>query len=1110
MPHAEHPAEPSPAGRNSPRQPKAASHEELQQRRRGIDRGLRRSHYAIIAASLVVGLFALAALWLSGEARHRADDARLAQQRAQLLAAEVVRASTNLSETAFRAARLQRSVRSAGQRTRTLELVGEAARLQPSRELRDEAQSALLLPDVGTNLVWREEPGFEIAMAYDQSLEHSIQNNDRGRAIVRMATDGTPLMDEAGFGEGTRFWQFSPDGRLAAIGFSGGEIGVWDWRQSNLVARIPTLDEAGFGESRFAFAPDNQQLWFLTTNHVLATYNLRQGLLTPVLTPSHPARFINLSPSARFAAIASVKEHEVNNLEVWDLASRTHRAGLALTNDIWCLAWQPGEERLAIGCYGGLFVWDVGAASAATLKEGEVAITQLFFNQDGSLLFVGGWNELGEIWDARLLRRVLEPGVGRLVQLSRDQKRIATVQEKVGYGIREFFEPLGVRSWPAPPLLASSRWGADLDPQEHWVLTAHTHGWLLRDAESGKALARIHCDLVGMASFSSDGSNVVAWTSQGLVRWPLDAKSDGMVAVGLARVFGFPMQEGLNTTCSSADRRTMARSFQGAMTVVQTDDPSQQVNIPLRRTRDSSIHLSPDGHWLITGYNNQAGWDLYDAQAGRFVRTIAENELAGAAFHPFTGQLFTCSATGYELRQIPEGTAVKHVTWRIPYLAEGFLGFAPDGRLALVKGSASILQLYDLETGRDFATLDFRDPPAVFKAVWSRDGQRVFLFGNDGGVTRADLAALRRELESLGLNWSDAGPSDEFPLLAVGGREPATLITSGRIGFGHTPAFLDPVRLAWIIWIGLAATIAIGLYVLRNQRRLFAGYLETEALAARRQSELRQTQDALQHSEKMKALGTLSAGIAHDFNNLLSIIRLSNELIEEQVHPQGVTKDNFDAIHHAIQRGRGIVNSMLGYARDDGQPGQFTATELISEAVALLGKSFLGGLVLQVEVAPDTPQLFARKGRVEQMLFNLIVNAAEAMRGQGTITLQARFARESGSCLLLPAPANSFVELGVQDTGPGISPDVLPRIFEPFFTTKTIGSRRGTGLGLSMLYTMAREEGIGVAVSTELGKGTTFRLLLPLAKEPQAGTENPVAGHHSPIEGAPPTLNPHS
>ena len=101
---------------------------------------------------------------------------------------------------------------------------------------------------------------------------------------------------------------------------------------------------------------------------------------------------IRLSPSGQFAALACG-----NHLEVWELSSRTRRAALALTNDIWRVLWQPGAERLALGCYGGLFLWDTGATNAVMLRGGDIAITHLCFNQDGDLLFVGGWNELDQI-----------------------------------------------------------------------------------------------------------------------------------------------------------------------------------------------------------------------------------------------------------------------------------------------------------------------------------------------------------------------------------------------------------------------------------------------------------------------------------------------------------------------------------------------------------------------------------------------------------------------------------------------------------------------------------------------------------------------------------------
>jgi signal transduction histidine kinase/WD40 repeat protein len=889
---------------------------------------------------------------------------------------------------------------------------------------------------------------------------------------------------------------------LAAIAFTGGQLGIWDWRRTNLIARLPVV-EPRYNEATFDFLPDGVGVWLLATERLLALYDFGAGKPTRALTLDQAARGLRLSPSGRLAALICS-----NCVEVRELSSGAARSHLTLTNEIWQVAWQPGEERLALGCFGALYLWDIGSEKALLLEGGNIAIPRLFFNAEGSLLFVGGWNALGEIWGVRQRQRVLSGSLGWTSQLSGDETRAAAWEEKVGYGVREYFPPVGVRSWQAPPSLGAGRFavdrGADVDPQERWVLTGHANGWLLRDAETGTELARELRPLIGPASFSADGSNVLGWVAEGLARWPLSW--DGALRVGPLRLLECRIRQGLEVGCFCMSRRYAAICQDGQVTVMDLEHPDSQVLVKLAHRSDSSIYLSPDGQWLITGLHNQKGVDCYDAHAGRLVCRLATNGFAGPAFNPFNAQVFTCSASGYERWLLPEGKSVEVGPWSEPALAEGFAGFAPDGRLALVKSTASSFQLYDLAARRDFATLDFREPQPVFRCYWSRDSRRLFLFGVDGGVTRVDLHVLRQELGRLGLgqlDWPDENPSRELPVNQALSRADANQRVPTRLAQWRLWSLENPARLALIIGAGLFATIGIGLYILRYQRRLFTGYLETEALAAQHQVQLQQAQAALLHGEKMKALGTLSAGIAHDFNNLLSVIRLSNELIEEQVQPQGLAQENFEAIQHAVQRGRGIVNSMLGYARDDGQPRQFTASELISEAVALLGKSFLGGLVLQVEVQADTPALVARKGRLEQMLFNLIVNAAEAMRGHGTLTLSARRAREPGNCLLAPAaPGPGFVEIAVQDNGPGIAPEVLPRIFEPFFTTKIIGAKRGTGLGLSMVYTMAREDGIGIGVATEPGQGATFRLLIPVPADAGAGRSDGAGtfpGRDSPI-----------
>src|SRR5204862_7951788 len=137
-------------------------------------------------------------------------------------------------------------------------------------------------------------------------------------------------------------------------------------------------------------------------------------------------------------------------------------------------------------------------------------------------------------------------------------------------------------------------------PHERWLLTGHPHGWLLRDADSGKELVRVVCELAGHASFSSDGSNVLAWTGEGLARWPLAVQNDGTVALLPKRVFASAVPREWNASPFSADRRYTACLLTGAVAVVNTVDPSQRVTIPLRLPPERSIYLSPDARWLIT------------------------------------------------------------------------------------------------------------------------------------------------------------------------------------------------------------------------------------------------------------------------------------------------------------------------------------------------------------------------------------------------------------------------------------------------------------------------------------------------------------------------------
>src|ERR1019366_413683 len=173
---------------------------------------------------------------------------------------------------------------------------------------------------------------------------------------------------------------------------------------------------------------------------------------------------------------------------------------------------------------------------------------------------------------------------------------------------------------------------------------------------------------------------------------------------------------------------------------------------------------------------------------------------------------------------------------------------------------------------------------------------------------------------------------------------------------------------------------------------------------------------------------------------------------------------------------------MLGFSRDSGgQPAPCDLNAILDDTAKLLGDRFLREVQLTLERAPDLPEVPCSKDLIQQVLLNFIFNAAESMTSRKQIILATRQLDKLPVGLVLqPAPTSRYAALSVQDFGTGISPENLPRIFEPFFTTKALSVRRGTGLGLSMVYELAKKMEAGLAVETVLDQGSTFTLILPV------------------------------
>ena len=304
------------------------------------------------------------------------------------------------------------------------------------------------------------------------------------------------------------------------------------------------------------------------------------------------------------------------------------------------------------------------------------------------------------------------------------------------------------------------------------------------------------------------------------------------------------------------------------------------------------------------------------------------------------------------------------------------------------------------------------------------------------------------------------------------------------------PWYQEPRVLALAL-AGLVVTALLASLAANRHLRLVRSYAEVERMVEQRTRELERANQELLHSQKMRALGTLAAGIAHDFNNILSIIKGSAQIIEANPGEHEKIKTRVDRIKTVVEQGSGIVKAMLGFSRvSEKKDALVEINQVVADTIRLLGDQFLHDVTLRLEPVPALPKAKGVADLIQQMLLNFIINAADAMGGHGTVVLRTgTFDHLPAHLALAPAADGRFVFISVEDAGCGIAPEILPRIFEPFFTTKAFSTRRGTGLGLSMVYEIAKELGFGLRVESFEGKGSTFTIIIPAAGEAPGDAE---------------------
>ena len=453
---------------------------------------------------------------------------------------------------------------------------------------------------------------------------------------------------------------------------------------------------------------------------------------------------------------------------------------------------------------------------------------------------------------------------------------------------------------------------------------------------------------------------------------------------------------------------------------------------------------------------------------------------------------------------INEGALVASVAAGVVLLGAGSVAYRRVGRpithlIRAVRAAAANRTPEGNTTGRrELSTLvdDFNrlidvteaelDASSRLTALVESSGDAIIGKTLDGTVTSWNAAAAKlfgyAAADIIGRNISDIVPADRAA-------EEALILR--RVKNGENVEQLETSR---IRKDGTEVNVSITVSSIRDRAGVIVGLSTVSRDITERnraEADRRALTERLVQSERMESVGQLAGGIAHDFNNLLAVIINYASFVLAETEGQPAVHADVEQIQLAAQRGARLTKQLLTFARRDTITTEALDLNMIVADVHNLLKRTIGEHIdLVMSLADNALTINSDRGQIEQILLNLAVNARDAMRDGGTLTIETSRAEIDDAYVELHPDAvpGRYIQLVVSDTGHGMAPEVASRIFEPFFTTKMRGD--GTGLGLATVYGIVTNAGGTINVYSEPGLGSTFRLYFPAVDQPSDVTSS--------------------
>ncbi|MGQ9682228.1 MAG: ATP-binding protein [Anaerolineae bacterium] len=420
--------------------------------------------------------------------------------------------------------------------------------------------------------------------------------------------------------------------------------------------------------------------------------------------------------------------------------------------------------------------------------------------------------------------------------------------------------------------------------------------------------------------------------------------------------------------------------------------------------------------------------------------------------------------------------------WVTRSIGDNFDSSMETTAATLVSMLVSTEAIHRMAVARRRAEADFLASEERFRRIFERSTIGLALQGADGALLDANPACLRileqatlDDVRRSGVVEHLRLPDEAQARLATGATVRHSLVLQRPEAEGETDGVQARHLDVTVTPFADSTPDGAGCYLIQLQDMTEQRHLEQQ----------------LRQALKLEAIGRLAGGMAHEFNNLLTVINGYAEFVLEVLPPTEAVCADVQQIRKAGERAADLTRRLLAFSRRQPQRLALLNLNEVTDGMARMVRRFIGeSVTLELKLAPDLGQIRADVAQVEQMLLNLVTNACDAMPKGGRLTLATENVVFEGHEPLAAgeiAPGR-YVALVVSDTGHGMSPQVRAHVFEPFYTTKDPG--KGTGLGLATVYGTMRQSGGAIQVDTQLGRGTTVRLLFPRVEVPAVQPES--------------------